>query len=47
MFLIKPRSVSRLSTLSSQLDAEGGAFLNNALLQHGHAERYDGGPKEE
>jgi hypothetical protein len=22
-------------------------FLNNALLQAGHAERYDGGPKDE
>ena len=54
VFIIKPRSVSQLlpagagSALDSQLNAEGGEiFLNNALLQNGHAERYDGGPKDE
>ncbi|HUR58348.1 MAG TPA: thermonuclease family protein, partial [Opitutaceae bacterium] len=46
VFLTNPKSVSQLPATDSQL-AAGGVFLNNALLQNGHAVRYDGGPKDE
>ena len=39
-------SVSQLSTFNSQLRVAP-VFLNNALLQSGHAVPYDGGAKEE
>jgi hypothetical protein len=39
-------SISQLSTLNSQL-REAPVFLNNALLENGHAVRYNGGAKEE
>ena len=43
-----PAPVSQLSTLNAQPGANGpSAFLNNALLEAGHAIRYDGGAKEE
>lgn len=38
---------SPLTADRSPLTAEGYTFLNNALLESGHATRYDGGAKEE
>ena len=39
--------VRQLKAVSLEPKAEEQLFLNNALLESGHAVRYDGGAKEE